>query len=109
LGVGAVIAESYERIHRSNLAALGVMPLLFPEGVSRVSLGLDGSETFAITWGDAPALRGQDVDCVITRADGRTERIALRSALRSDEVAYYTRGGILPYLADRVCEPAPLQ
>jgi aconitate hydratase len=105
LGVGAVIAESFERIHRSNLAALGVMPLLFPEGVSRTSLGLDGSETFTMSWGDAPALRGQGVDCVMTRADGRTERIALRSALRSDEAAYYTRGGILPYLADRVCEP----
>ncbi|AOB31331.1 hypothetical protein AKI39_12505 [Bordetella sp. H567] len=106
LGVGAVIAESFERIHRSNLAALGVMPLLFPEGVSRKSLGLDGSETFSIVWGETPALRGETVECVITRRDGRSEHIALRSALRVDERVYFTRGGILPYLADRVCNAA---
>jgi len=102
LGVAAVIAESFERIHRSNLAAFGVMPLLFPEGVTRKTLRLDGSETFSIEIGRQPVLRGGTVACEIKRKDGGTERLELRSALRGDEVPYYTRGGILPWMADRV-------
>ncbi|MES2186711.1 MAG: aconitate hydratase AcnA [Pseudomonadota bacterium] len=103
LGVAAVIAESFERIHRANLASFGVMPLLFTAGQSRKTLGLDGSETFSIPLGALPPLAGDPVACTLTRADGRSEAITLASALRGDERGYFTRGGILPWLADKAC------
>ncbi len=106
LGVTAVIAESFERIHRANLASFGVMPLLFPPGTTRKTLGLDGSETFNIALGAEPPLTGAPVPCTITRADGRTESLQLVSALRSDELPWFTRGGILPWLADKACRVA---
>jgi aconitate hydratase len=103
LGVGAVIAQSFERIHRSNLAALGVIPLLFTNKQSRLSLALDGSETWTMEMGQTPQLAGGLIDCVITRADGRTEQIVLESGLRKDELGYFLKGGILPYLVADLC------
>jgi aconitate hydratase len=70
LGVAAVIAESYERIHRSNLAAFGVIPLLFQTGESRKSLSLDGSEIITISLGSTPPLVGQIVTGSIERLNG---------------------------------------
>ncbi len=95
LGVRAVIAESYERIHRSNLVGMGVLPLQYAEGVTRESLGLDGTETFDIAVDDTlEAL--QDVAVTATRSDGTT--VAFTAVARIDtpvEVDYYRNGGIL--------------
>ncbi len=99
LGVEAVIAESFERIHRSNLVGMGVLPLQFKEGCSRKTLNLTGDETLSIE-GLAQGLRPRiDVVCVITRADGTIERIPLLCRVDTlDEVEYYQHGGILPYV-----------
>ncbi len=98
LGVKAVVARSFERIHRSNLVGMGVLPLQFLGNDSWESLGIKGDETFAIELGDS--LRPQqDALLVITRADGSTQQIKLK--LRIDtpiEVDYYQHGGILPFV-----------
>jgi aconitate hydratase len=104
LGVKAVVAQSFERIHRSNLVGMGVLPCQFKEGTNAASLNLDGTETFDITGlelsasGSGVAPR-QDVTLVIHRADGRSEEIPV--ILRIDtpiEIDYYLHGGILPYV-----------
>eukprot|EP01012_Entosiphon_sulcatum_P022716 TRINITY_DN276_c0_g1_i1.p1 TRINITY_DN276_c0_g1~~TRINITY_DN276_c0_g1_i1.p1 ORF type:complete len:902 (+),score=214.75 TRINITY_DN276_c0_g1_i1:35-2740(+) len=95
LGVKAVIAESFERIHRSNLAGMGVVPLQFRAGESAASLGLTGKERFSITLGDLNKLQPfQEID---VKADGKT----FKAILRFDtpiEIKYYEHGGILPYV-----------
>jgi aconitate hydratase len=99
LGIRAVIAQSYERIHRSNLVGMGVLPCQFKEGMSAQSLRLDGSETFDLL-GIGDDLRPrQELSLVIHRSGGETEAINL--TLRVDtpiEVDYYRHGGILPYV-----------
>ena len=99
LGVKAVIARSFERIHRSNLVGMGVLPCQFKGIDSAASLGIDGSEEFDIV-GLESAIRPQmDVALVIHRKDGATQRVPL--LLRIDtpiEVDYYLHGGILPYV-----------
>ncbi len=99
LGVKAVIVESFERIHRSNLVGMGVLPLQFKDGQSRKSLNLDGTEMFDIT-GIADGIQPRmDVDCKITRADGSTEDIKLLCRIdTADEVEYFRHGGILQYV-----------
>jgi len=98
LGVRAVIAESFERIHRSNLVGMGVLPLQFADGTDRTTLKLDGSETFTIT--NVAGLRPrQDVDVMLTRADGSTETFATRCRIDTvNELDYFLNGGILPYV-----------
>src|SRR5258708_39662618 len=104
LGVKAVVAQSFERIHRSNLVGMGVLPCQFKEGTNAASLKLDGTETFGITGLEASASSGgvaprQDVTLTIHRADGATERVPV--ILRIDtpiEIDYYLHGGILPYV-----------
>ena len=95
LGVRAVIAESYERIHRSNLAQMGVLPLQFLDGESRESLGLTGRETFDLEVGDlAP---GMTIPIVARRDDGTEIRFEVRCRLDTQtEVRYVQEGGILP-------------
>jgi len=103
LGVKAVVAQSYERIHRSNLVGMGVLPLQFKEGTKAATLGLDGSETFDIVGVDDDIKPRQDVSMVVHRADGRSESVPL--TLRIDtpiEVEYYQHGGILPYVLRRL-------
>jgi aconitate hydratase len=99
LGMRAVIAESYERIHRSNLVGMGVLPLQFKEGETRQSLGLTGLETFGVA-GIAAGLRpGQILNVHGRRADG--SEFAFDVVCRIDtpvEVEYYRHGGILPYV-----------
>jgi aconitate hydratase len=99
LGAKAVIVESFERIHRSNLVGMGVLPLQFKEGQNRLTLGLDGTETFDIIGlkdGISPRM---DVPCNITRADGSGENISLLCRIDTvDEVEYYRHGGILQYV-----------
>jgi aconitate hydratase len=101
LGVTAVIAESYERIHRSNLIGMGVLPLQFPEGLSASALGLEGDEVFSIR--GIEALNDGDVpDLVEVEAVGPGGRIVEFSAVvRIDtpgEADYYRNGGILPFV-----------
>jgi len=99
LGVKAVIAESYERIHRSNLVGMGVLPLQFKEGTDRKTLKLDGSETFDVTGIGGGITPGQDVTVTIRRADGSTEEIAVTCRIDTlDEVEYHRHGGILHYV-----------
>ena len=98
LGVRAVIAESFERIHRSNLVGMGIVPLQFAEGVTRETLKLDGSETFTIT-GVAALRPRQDVEVQLTRADGSTETFATRCRIDTvNELEYFLNGGILHYV-----------
>jgi len=98
LGVKAVVARSFERIHRSNLVGMGVLPLQFRSGDSAESLGIVGDETFDVVVGDA--LKPQmDVKLVITRKDGTKKDVTV--LLRIDtpiEVDYYLHGGILPFV-----------
>jgi len=99
LGVKAVIAESYERIHRSNLVGMGILPLQFKGDMSRQTLKLDGSEVLDIT-GVAGGIKPKmDVSCKITRKDGKSETISLVCRIDTlDEVEYYRHGGILQYV-----------
>jgi len=100
LGVRAVVAESFERIHRSNLVGMGVLPLQFEEGVGCVSLALVGNETFDITGLDPAAITPrQSVNLRVNRADGSSTEVPV--LLRIDtpiEVEYYLHGGILPFV-----------
>jgi aconitate hydratase len=99
LGVKAVIVESFERIHRSNLIGMGVLPLVFKDGEGRQSLGLDGSETFDLTGLADGITPGMDVTCTITRADGSQTETTLKCRIDTeDEAAYYLNGGILHYV-----------
>jgi len=99
LGLQAVIVESFERIHRSNLVGMGVLPLQFKDGVTRKSLGLDGSETVDLTGLADGISPGMDVTCKITRADGSSEELTLLCRIDTlDEVDYYLHGGILHYV-----------
>ena len=98
LGVQAVVAESFERIHRSNLVGMGVLPLLFKEGTTRKSLGLTGDEVIDIVGLDKLSPR-MDLTLVITRADGsKTEVPVLCRVDTADEVEYFKHGGILQYV-----------
>jgi len=98
LGVRAVITESFERIHRSNLIGMGVLPLLFKDGQSWASLGLTGDETVTLQGVADLAPRG-DVQATITRADGSVETLALRAAIDTEnELDYFRNGGILHYV-----------
>lgn len=99
LGVRAVIAESLERIHRSNLVSMGVLPLQFLNGDTRQSLGLTGAETFDILGLDHGLGARDQVDCVIRYSDGHAKTIRLLARLDSDvEAEYYRHGGILQYV-----------
>jgi aconitate hydratase len=99
LGVKAVIAQSFERIHRSNLVGMGVLPLQFPDGVNAQSLMLDGSEMFDLV-GMTDAMQPMStVTCIIYRLDGSAQEVPLRSRIDTAiEVDYYRHGGILPYV-----------
>jgi aconitate hydratase len=99
LGVKAVVAQSFERIHRSNLVGMGVLPCQFKEGDNAASLGLDGSETFDVVGLENGITPRMDLTMLIHRADGQTQEVPV--ILRIDtpiEVDYYLHGGILPYV-----------
>ncbi len=105
LGVKAVVASSFERIHRSNLVGMGVLPLQFREGVNAQSLQLDGSETYSIDGLSNHVKPQQELTLEIRRQDGRVERIPL--ILRIDtpiEVDYYRHGGILPFVLREILQ-----
>jgi aconitate hydratase len=98
LGVKAVITESFERIHRSNLVGMGVLPLTFKDGMDRKSLRLTGEETLDVLGLEALRPR-MDLSLVIHRPDGRIDTVPVLCRVDTlDEVAYYRHGGILPYV-----------
>jgi aconitate hydratase len=100
LGVRAVIAQSFERIHRSNLIGMGVLPCQFKEGTNAKTLNLDGTETFDIIGLESDQIKPrQDVTLLIRRQSGETEEVPV--ILRIDtpiEIDYYRHGGILPFV-----------
>jgi aconitate hydratase len=102
LGVRAVIAESFERIHRSNLVGMGVLPLQFHEGENAEKLGLDGTETFTIT-GVAGLKPREDVEVNVTAADGSRRSFTARCRIDTyNELEYFRSGGILHYVLRRL-------
>jgi aconitate hydratase len=107
LGVKAVVAQSFERIHRSNLVGMGVLPLCFAEGVNAASLKLDGTEVYSLK-GLTDAIKPrQSVNLEIKRADGKVELVPV--VVRIDtpiEVDYYQHGGILPYVLRQIVRKA---
>jgi aconitate hydratase len=99
LGIRAVIAESFERIHRSNLVGMSVLPLVFKNGMTRNDLKLTGLETFSILGISTNIKPRMDVKLVITRPDGASTNVDLLCRIDTlDEVEYFKNGGILPYV-----------
>jgi aconitate hydratase len=103
LGVRAVIAESFERIHRTNLVCMGVLPLQFEDGVSAQSLQLTGEETITITGVASLDKPGQRCELEIVRPDESMQTAAAISRIDTDnELAYFKNGGILNYVLRRM-------
>src|SRR5699024_103809 len=104
LGVKAVIAASYERIHRSNLVGMGVLPLQFQDGDNAESLGLDGTETFAV---DGLAVGTREVSVTATAEDGKKTEFQARVRIDTPkEWDYYQNGGILHYVLRNLAKAA---
>ncbi len=107
LGVKAVIAESFERIHRSNLVGMGVIPFEFTGGATRTSLGLTGEETVSITGLEGDLRPGAIVPCTITWPDGRSETIDLKCRIDTAvEKEYVENGGVLHYVLRNLARAA---
>ena len=101
LGVKAVVAKSFERIHRANLAGMGVLPIQFKEGAP--DLNLDGSESFDLVGLEQGITPQQDVTLVVHRADGSTQDIVVKLRLDTPiEIEYFQSGGILPYVLEQL-------
>jgi len=98
LGVKAVVAKSFERIHRSNLVMMGVLPCQFEEGTDAATLKLDGTETFDLLGIAEPKPR-QKAHLVVHRKSGATDEVPVTVRIDTPiEVEYYKHGGILPYV-----------
>jgi aconitate hydratase len=109
LGVSAVIVESFERIHRSNLIGMGVLPLEFKDGADRQSLELTGNEIVDIRLpdGESGVSTGQELIVVITRESGEKVEVPVTSRLDTDnEIAYFEAGGILQYVLNNLVADA---
>ncbi|HAD86153.1 MAG TPA: aconitate hydratase, partial [Rhodospirillaceae bacterium] len=103
LGIRAVIVESFERIHRSNLVGMGVLPLQFPSGVTRETLNLDGTETYDVTGLEGGITPRMELTLTIHRADGSTDETPVLCRIDTlDEVDYFLAGGILQYVLKRL-------
>jgi aconitate hydratase len=99
LGVKAVVAQSFERIHRSNLVGMGVLPLQFNDGVNAQTLKLDGTETYDVLGLNAGLKPQQELILRITRANGQAENFPVKCRIDTPiEIDYYQHGGILPYV-----------
>jgi aconitate hydratase len=99
LGIKVVVAQSFERIHRSNLVGMGVLPLQFKDGTTAQSLKLDGTETYDVVGLDANLKPQQDLALRITRKDGGMEEVPVRCRIDTPiEIDYYQHGGILPFV-----------
>jgi aconitate hydratase len=107
LGVKAVIAESFERIHRSNLVGMGVLPLQFKGDMTRKTLNIDGSEVIDITGLGAGLKPRMDVNLRITRANGTAQDIQVTCRIDTlDEIEYFKNGGILPFVLRNLAQSA---
>jgi len=109
LGVKAVVAESFERIHRSNLIGMGVLPLVFKDGEGRKSLGLTGDEIIDIDLPDGvkDLSPRQDIQVTIKRADGSSVSTMAMSRLDTEnEIEYFKSGGILQYVLNNLVAQA---
>ncbi|MBL9190609.1 MAG: aconitate hydratase [Opitutaceae bacterium] len=103
LGVKVVVAQSFERIHRSNLVGMGVLPLQFKEGVTAQTLKLDGTETYDVVGLDGSIKPQQDLTLKITRKGGAVENVPVRCRIDTPiEIDYYQHGGILPYVLRQI-------
>jgi len=103
LGVKVVVAQSFERIHRSNLVGMGVLPLQFKEGTTAQTLKLDGSEVYDVVGLTAAIKPQQDLTLKITRKDGSVENVPVRCRIDTPiEIDYYQHGGILPYVLRQI-------
>ena len=101
LGVGAVIVESFERIHRLNLIEMGVLPLTFPKGSGWKALGLTGRESFDLLLPDGNLAPRRPVEVAATKDDDSTVSFRARCELHSStELEYYRAGGVLPYVME---------
>ena len=99
LGVRAVIAEGFERIHRANLVGMGVLPLQFPQGVTRKTLGLTGAELVDLAGISGKLAPRSEIQCTFTRSDGTREKLGLLSRLDTRrDVEYFHQGGLLHYV-----------
>ena len=107
LGVKAVVAENFERIHRSNLVGMGVIPFEFTEGDTRKSLNLTGDETVSITGLEGDLKPGAIVPCTIAYADGTSKEIALKCRIDTAiEKEYVEHGGVLHYVLRNLAKSA---
>ena len=98
-----VVAQSYERIHRSNLVGMGVLPLQFKDGTTAQTLKLDGTETYDVVGLSAAIKPQQDLDLKITRQNGSTAFVKVRCRIDTPiEIDYYQHGGILPYVLRQI-------
>ena len=103
LGVKVVVAQSFERIHRSNLVGMGVLPLQFKEGTAAQTLKLDGTENYDVVGLTAAIKPQQDLTLKITRKDGTVENVPVRCRIDTPiEIDYYQHGGILPYVLRQI-------
>jgi len=103
LGVRAVVAKSFERIHRSNLVMMGVLPCQFKEGADASTLKLDGSESFDLLGLSKGLSPRQDARLVVHRASGQSQEIAVTVRIDTPiEVEYFRHGGILPYVLRQI-------
>jgi len=103
LGVKVVVAQSFERIHRSNLVGMGVLPLQFKEGTTTQTLKLDGTETYDVVGLDAAIKPQQDLTLKITRKNGEVADVVVRCRIDTPiEIDYYQHGGILPYVLRQI-------
>jgi aconitate hydratase len=103
LGVRLVVARSLERIHRSNLVGMGILPCQLPEGVSAQTLGLDGTETFDVLGAGEGLRPRQQARLVVHRAGGRVDEVPVTVRIDTPiEVEYYRHGGIMPFVLRRI-------
>ena len=103
LGVKVVVAQSFERIHRSNLVGMGVLPLQFKDGTTAQTLKLDGTETYDVVGLDGSIKPQQDLTLKITRKTGAVENVVVRCRIDTPiEIDYYQHGGILPYVLRQI-------
>ena len=108
LGVRAVVASSFERIHRSNLVGMGVLPCQFEPGMNAAAYGLDGTEAFDLVGLDETIKPGAVVTLVVRRKNGEVEKIPLTLRLDTQmEVDYVRRGGIMPYVLNELTKGSP--
>jgi aconitate hydratase len=107
LGVKAVVCETFERIHRSNLVGMGVLPLQFKDGMTRKTLNLTGWETFDVGGIETGIRPGMDVPLTIHRRDGTSETVTLTCRIdTAEEVEYFKNGGVLHYVLRNLAHAA---